>query len=226
MVAAAQPIYFCRTEGFTERYGIPKWPDSPPKEITFHTVGGLSASVNSTAFRDSFVYAVSCFPTICGARLVYTSNRRTANIVAYAAPLGTSGFGRPGGILADSELPINLRSNEDDQLDQRYDGENWSSLDFAPQGQISLTVVIRHEVCHALGLPHGGNDLMAPTLNRSIAFPGAWTITELVRRYGTPLTPTSPPTTPTGLTIRLPGGIIITSPSPISVDGHTLTRNQ
>jgi hypothetical protein len=180
-----QAIYFCRTEGFTERYGIPKWPDSPPRPVTWHTIGGVSSTVNAAAFQATFKYALESLMQVCGLTLEYSANRKTANIVAYAAPIGTPGFGKPQGVLADSELPVNLRSNDDEQMDQRYDSENWSSEDFVTvPGKISLPTVIRHEVCHALGLDHGGSDLMAPQLNPKLAFPGEWTTRELVKRYG------------------------------------------
>lgn len=219
-------IYFCTTEGFTESYGLPKWPETPPKAVTWHTVGDLPG-IPDGAFQATVEYALRCFPEVCGLTLQYSPNSKTANILMRAAPLGTPSFGRPGGVLADSELPINLDDN-DAQMQQRYDSERWSSEDFAPSGKISLPTVIRHECCHAFGLPHGGKDLMAPTLNSRIAFPGEWTIAELVKRYGKPVSQPKPsePTVPTGsdtVVIRLPSGIVIQSPKPVTIDNARIT---
>jgi hypothetical protein len=222
---AEELIYFCTTEGFTEAASLPKWPESPPTAVTWHALGDLPG-IPDGAFRATVYYALKCIPEVCGLTLEYTPNSKTANILMRAAPLGTPSFGRPGGVLADSELPINLRDN-DAQMQQRYDSERWSSEDFAPSGKISLPTVVRHEVCHALGLPHGGKDLMAPTLNSRIAFPGDWTISELVKRYGKPATQPAPkpdePKDTSTVVIRLPNGIVIQSPKPVTIDNARIT---
>lgn len=132
--------------------------------------------------------AMASISAVCGLQLEYAPSvqpwerrQRSDGLII----LDAHWIDGAGGTLAWSELPCGPRK----QMQQRYDtSERWYTGEGAPprREQISLQAVICHEVCHALGLSHGGYDLMAPTYDPAWIKPGPWTIQELVARYGEP----------------------------------------
>lgn len=98
---------------------------------------------------------------------------------------------RPGGTLADSEVPC----GPDRPLKQRYDkSEEWGIFNNNDPRRIDLTRVVCHEIGHAIGIFHiGSGNLLAPTYSE-ITHPQTGDITEAMRRYGPPQAgPVDPP---------------------------------
>jgi hypothetical protein len=135
--------------------------------------------------------AMASIQAVCGLRLEHTESirdwearKRDDGLILVDAHW----IDGAGGTLAWSEVPCGPRK----QMQQRYDtSERWYTGEgVPPAGKVSLQAVVCHEVCHALGLPHGGHDLMAPTYEPAWRVPGPWTVQELVARYGPPKRPT------------------------------------
>lgn len=175
---------FC---GVPDHFGandVLRWPFSP---VTW----SIMASMPGISDDDFQACAEAAFASIrraCGIDLRYSPNGRTATVRLYNGRIDG-----PSGTLAWSEFPSGK-----DFADQKYDAsEKWfAQPGQPPRDKISLVAVIAHEGCHAMGLPHGGGDLMAPTYNPAWLSPGPWTTQELIRRYGPPKPPTPVPTPP------------------------------
>lgn len=182
----------------------------PERTISWHTEGGLGA-ISAADFQQQTRDTWPRLTQHCGATMVYTPNPKTAALFLHAPSTTPSGFGGPGGVLADAQLvPCGLRTNSAFQSEARYDKERWKlGFDLNNDGRIPLGSVIGHEGMHQLGVPHGpANNWMSPTLS-GINTCQAWDRSELVKRYGppkpiTPPTPTPVPPTPTpGEKIRI-----------------------
>lgn len=194
------PLHFC---GVPESVlavasaNLAKWPFSRLTWTVTDPLPGLS----NEDWQEAYRLAVSYWADVCGLTFEYTSNARTANILATAGRIDG-----PSGTLAWSELP----NGSGRQLTQKYDtGEKKWTINETPRGgELDIVRVVCHEVGHAIGLPHiSAGNLLAPTYSASVRRPQTGDIAEAVRRYGrrvtpTPLpTPAPPPAIPGGSTV-------------------------
>lgn len=162
------------------RASLCKWPQ--PDKVTWHTQGALSGSISAQDFRDAYEIAFSWWMEVCGVVLVYSSNPKTANIIAFAKHMGG-----PGDVLADSQLPCGMRKNSDRQIPERYDSEAWVISEKPRSMEIDLVRVICHEGGHGLGSDHIENgNLLAPMYSTRIRKPQPGDIAEMQKRYGPP----------------------------------------
>lgn len=166
--------------------GINRWPESPPKRLTWHSDGGVGR-VSAVDFRGIIPYGLSRIERVTALKFEYTPNNKTANILYRAARQGEGGMGQPGNVLADAELvPPGLRLNSDFQGTVRFDqNEVWASVDDLINGKVPMPGVIAHETGHIVGLGHapmGSNDLMAPMIAKGVTEFGKWSLQEFERR--------------------------------------------
>jgi len=168
-----------------------RWKHSP---VTWHTEGGLEG-VSPSDFKTTASDAFHVWMAVCGWRVVYTQNPKSANIWLHAANLGG-----PGDVLADQQLPCSAGPSA--RLEGRYDGENWVLPGQAGNGP-SLRTTLIHELGHAAGIDHGPQgSIMAPTLSKFSELQ-AWDIGEALKRYPAHFAPPAPPPAPGQARIRL-----------------------
>lgn len=126
---------------------------------------------------------------VCDFRFRPAASGERPNLLIHAHNLRRDGFGRPGGVLADQELPP---PDFNGQLNMRFDlGDPWK-VERSRAG-ISYSTVGIHELGHFIGIDHGGNGIMQPMYNESIDKPQpGYDIDQAVLRYGKPSAPPAP----------------------------------
>ncbi len=188
-------VRFCQLpELFSlEAAALSKW---GKKKISWR----LSAQANLPGFSladlsDVFKWAFDQWTAV--ADIQFTQVAATSSDIT----ITTGRIDNPGNTLAWSELPSPNTTTQ--QLTQKFDSsEPFVFSANPPPSKIDLGAVAVHEIGHALGLPHAPSNsrsLMAPVYSPSIRTPREWDISEIQRRYGSPLPsvpPTNPPTTP------------------------------
>jgi hypothetical protein len=156
--------------------------------VAFSQLGELSAS----DVKDAIAEAIKEPAQACNISFEVISNPLQANI-----KLIRSRLDGPSGVLAQMQIPTNPRP--DTQLLGEFDdSEAWGLFDNPPAGKIDFYRVFLHEFEHALGLGHKPPSIREPALIAPIYSPvlrhlQPADISELVRRYGSPQTPTPPP---------------------------------
>lgn len=156
-------------------------------------ISGSAGRLSADDVVAAYGQAWDAWANVCGFRHEYTSNPRTAHMLATFGRIdGTSGT------LAWSELPCGSSGRGHRQLAQKYDGENWVVADNPPSGTIDLRRVMTHENGHGIGIPHiAQGNLMQPMYDTRIDGPQQGDITEALARYGRPDNVPSVPDSPT-----------------------------
>ena len=174
-----QPFCTAHIEAVGANY---KWPH---KNISWAVTADLPGMARDS-FRRAVAEAFRRWAAVCGVVPHEANEGEVCNIV-----IGVQ-TERPGNVLADCELPVNLPATG--RVRMRVDTvETWCISDNPPRDRIDLVRVLCHELGHGLGFSHGPSGcLMAPTYSMAIRAPQAWDIVEARSRYGDPR-PVSPP---------------------------------
>lgn len=153
-----------------------RWPRS---DITWQLDAQLPG-IERDALRGAIQAAGESWQRVCGVRWFEGQGSR-ANILI------TTQRERPGGVLADCELPYPGMS-ADATLRLRIDeADAWAIADNPPPNRVGLVQVLAHEIGHGLGLGHGPQGaLMQPTYSPRLWAPQAWDIVEARLRYQLP----------------------------------------
>lgn len=175
---------------------------------------GSLQQFDDVKFHNLIVEGLKAWSDVCDIK--FEHNSISPDII-----INTGTIDGAGRTLAWSKLPCgNVQ-----KVDQKYDTrERWVAEDTGlPAGVISFLIVFRHEIGHAIGLPHaqGAGSLMSAIYDPNIRLPQAYGVEQSVARYGERATdPSGPidPVDPSGPTSPQPsvGTIMI----PASLDGR------
>jgi hypothetical protein len=176
-----EPRLWCGTPDALGAQQLCKWPQ---RDVTWNIAASLPG-VSDGDFKTAIDWAAGQWNAVCGIRLAYGPNARTANLLLTVANLGG-----PGAVLADQELPCGAKAGA--RLRGRYDrSELWDAGELpVPGGFVPLRLTGLHELGHAIGLPHhapgGVPAVMDPSLNTALTSLQDWDIAQAQTRYGKP----------------------------------------
>lgn len=176
---------FCAVEDTMGVGEMCKWPNP---SVTWG-IADVLPGFTFESFKAAIELAWSEWVRVCGIRPQFITNSNP-NISIGLQTL------TPYGVLADMQLPCGLASNVGQTRFMRIDTtENWVVAENPPGNAIDLVRVVRHELGHAIGIPHiGMGNLMAPTYSSTLSKVQSGDIVEAFARY--PVVSTPPP--PTG----------------------------
>ena len=157
-----------------------KWPLAEISWGVIDYLPGLSHEAYARCIADCFAN----WAKVCGIRPRQAEVGERPNI---AFTLQTE---RPGGVLADCQLPV--QATRSTQLICRVDqADKWcvaSGLLPPTHPLIDAGRTLTHELGHGLGISHlAAGNLMAPTYSVRVWLPQAGDIVEAQARYGPPL---------------------------------------
>lgn len=127
------------------------------------------------AFRSAFRWACDRWQDVCGIMFEEVNSRENLTVTIMG--------GRPGGVLAQAELPY-LEGRRTPLMMQFDASERWGADVNAAGTPVNLVAL--HELGHTLGLDHGGRGIMRPTLDTSAASIDDWERGLVVEAYGPP----------------------------------------
>lgn len=158
--------------------------------IAFSRLGQLS----DMDVKDAITAALKEISDCCDVRHEYVSNPNAANLKITVQRLDG-----PNGVLADCQIPVGNVSVDSTSLLMRLDdGEQWVLAEHPAPGTIDFYRVFLHESEHGHGLGHKPASLQVPALIAPVYSPIVRSLqaadkSELVRRYGGPVSEPAPP---------------------------------
>lgn len=174
---------FCGVKDTLQSLGgnRPKW---NKRLLSWGVQDGKLGPLEKSDITNVFGEAFDRWAAVCGLRFEHIDSPDSDIVVFLGHP-----DNRPGGVLADQELP----DGTDRQRRMRIDkAEQWAVFNNWVQGKIDLTRTVCHEIGHGIGISHLDEfALLAPMYGR-VTHPQSGDIYEAELRYGKPQTRPTP----------------------------------